>query len=106
MKSRREHTKSNSKPENIEIAVEEFGRKAELPASNTTISSPITSVEGKHRYRRFTFSLTQEISQHIDELSLTAARVSRSDIVKAGILALTTLPEEDLKRLLLEAKSS
>lgn len=106
MKSRRGDKKIDRKSESIEIAVEKFGRQAEVLDSNTLKSNTIKSVEGNHRYRRFTFSLTQEISHHIDELSLTAARVSRSDIVKAGILALTTLPEEDLKRLLLEAKSS
>lgn len=106
MKSRRVQNKIDNKPENIEIAVEEFGRQAELPESKTTTPRTNKSNQGNRRYRRYTFSLTQEISQKIDELSLTAARISRSDIVKAGILALTTLPEEDLKRLLLEAKSS
>lgn len=106
MKSRRGNTNIDKNPNDIDIAVEEFGRKAELPPS-TLIPIPSTqSTKESHRYRRFTFSLTQEISQHIDELSLTAARVNRSDIVKAGILALKTLPEDELKSLLLEAKSS
>lgn len=105
MKSRRAHTKVSKKQEDIELAVEEFGRQAELPNSSPASSNPIKPVVN-HRYRRYTFSLTEEISKQIDELSLTAARISRSDVVKAGILSLTKLHEADLKQLLKESKSS
>lgn len=105
MKSRRESTKENKQQNDIEAAVEEFGRQAESPKFQTILPSSTKSVVS-HKYRRFTFSLTEEISEKIDELALTTARTSRSDIVKTGILSLTRLSKEDLKNLLEESKST
>jgi hypothetical protein len=59
-------------------------------------------------YKRTTFSLTDEINHQIDMLSLTSRtfRVSRSDVVKAGVLALQILPQEQLLLLLAQASSA
>ena len=51
----------------------------------------------ERRYQRFMFSLTPEISQTIDELTLAQSgfKVSRSDVVKAAVLLLEQLEKED-----------
>jgi hypothetical protein len=56
------------------------------------------------RFRRYTFSLTPQVSAEIDQLSLVPRefRTSRSDVVKAGVEALKRLPKADLVTLLRE----
>lgn len=56
-------------------------------------------------FKRTTFSLTDELNQQIDALSLTPRtfRVSRSDVVKAGVQALRKMPEAQLLALLAQA---
>jgi len=51
---------------------------------------------------RVNFSLTAEVSADIDALSLVPKtfRTSRSDVVKAGIIALKTMPKDELVALL------
>ncbi|VEI37138.1 Uncharacterised protein [Stutzerimonas stutzeri] len=53
-------------------------------------------------FKRVTFSLTDEISEEIDRLSLIprSFRTSRSDVVRAGVAALAAMPEEQLVALL------
>ena len=53
-------------------------------------------------FKRVTFSLTDQISEEIDRLSLIPRgfRVSRSDVVRAGVAALAAMPEEQLVALL------
>lgn len=55
-------------------------------------------------YRRTSFSLTDEINQQIDELSLLsrAFRVTRSDVIRAGVMTLRKLDEESLLQVLRE----
>lgn len=57
-------------------------------------------------FQRCTFSLTPEMSQLIDQLAAEAplARISRSDVVKAGILALNAMSEAERQLLLKQAK--
>lgn len=57
-------------------------------------------------FERYTFSLTRSTSDEIERLSLTPRniRVSRSDIVKAGIEALSRLSEEELIAILMQVK--
>lgn len=49
-------------------------------------------------FRRTTFSLDDEVNQLIDELSLTprSFRMSRSEVVRAGILALKAMSRMEL----------
>ncbi|MAB97706.1 MAG: hypothetical protein CMK71_06515 [Pseudomonadaceae bacterium] len=53
-------------------------------------------------FKRVTFSLTDQISEEIDRLSLIprSFRASRSDVVRAGIAALAAMPEEQFVALL------
>lgn len=53
------------------------------------------------KYLRQTFSLTQEVSEKIDELLLKSqvARANRSIIIKAAIQNLENLPEQELHNL-------
>lgn len=55
-------------------------------------------------FQRYTFSLTPDVSEEMDKLSLVPRtfRASRSDVVKAGVLALQRMPEADLLTLLAE----
>jgi Arc/MetJ-type ribon-helix-helix transcriptional regulator len=49
-------------------------------------------------FKRVTFSLTDQISEEIDRLSLIPRgfRASRSDVVRAGVAALAAMSEEQL----------
>ncbi|EPI5388435.1 TPA: hypothetical protein ACGBH7_000944 [Pseudomonas aeruginosa] len=53
-------------------------------------------------FKRVTFSLTDQISEEIDRLSLIPRgfRASRSDVVRAGVAALAAMSEEQLVALL------
>ncbi len=57
-------------------------------------------------YERYTFSLTPEVSADIDELTLASRefRVSRSEVVKAGVEALKELSREQLAKVLRKVK--
>ena len=57
-------------------------------------------------YERYTFSLTPEVSAEIDELTLGWGefRVSRSEVVKAGVEALKGLSREQLAEMLRKVK--
>lgn len=58
------------------------------------------------QFIRCTFSLTAEISEAIERLSLLPRtfHANRSDVVKAAIALLETLPEEQVVELLKQAK--
>lgn len=62
--------------------------------------------ESKAKYIRQTFSLTQDISDQIDELLVRSrvARVNRSIIVKTAIQQLALLSEEQLNLAVLKTK--
>lgn len=62
--------------------------------------------ESKRVFERYTFSLTKPTSDEIDRLSVVPRnfRASRSDIVKAGISALSRLSEEELVGLIAQVK--
>lgn len=53
-------------------------------------------------FKRVTFSLTEQISEEIDRLSLVPRgfRATRSDVVRAGVAALSAMTEEQVVALL------
>lgn len=53
-------------------------------------------------FKRVTFSLTDQISEEIDRLSLIPRgfRATRSDVVRAGVAALSAMSEEQVVALL------
>ncbi|WP_124314736.1 hypothetical protein [Pseudomonas chlororaphis] len=53
-------------------------------------------------FKRVTFSLTEQISEEIDRLSLVprSFRATRSDVVRAGVAALSAMTEEQIVALL------
>ncbi len=57
-------------------------------------------------FKRITFSLSDQISAEIDRLSLVPRefRASRSDVVRAGIAALSAMTDEQLIELLDKAR--
>ena len=57
-------------------------------------------------FKRVTFSLTNQISEEIDRLSLVPRgfRASRSDVVRAGVAALAAMTEEQIVELLDKAR--
>ncbi len=60
--------------------------------------------KSQQKYRRVTFSLTEDVDKEIDDLLVDCkvARANRSIIVKAAIHHLQHLPEEELKNLILK----
>ena len=58
--------------------------------------------QSKAVFKRVTFSLTDQISEEIDRLSLIPRgfRATRSDVVRAGVAALSAMSEEQVVALL------
>ncbi len=80
---------------------------AERQAEEFISAAPVRQSRGVGpRFRRYTFSLTPDISAEIDRLSLVPRefRTSRSDVVKAGVEALRLLPKADLVALLRQVR--
>lgn len=69
-------------------------QKSDTPAHSTAV------------FKRVTFSLTNQISEEIDRLSLIPRgfRASRSDVVRAGVAALAAMTEEQIVELLDRAR--
>ncbi len=57
--------------------------------------------QSQQKYRRLTFSLTEEVDKEIDNLLLNCrvARANRSIIVKAAIHFLSSIPEDELNQI-------
>lgn len=55
-------------------------------------------------YKQYMFSLNEAVSEDIDSLTTMLPRVNRSDIVKAGILALKKMKQSDAKEVIALAK--
>jgi hypothetical protein len=68
--------------------------------------SPQKNIRPK-KYERYTFSLTPEISKDIDNLSLVPMefKVNRSEVLKAGVELLKSLPDNELVKALRNVKS-
>ncbi len=58
--------------------------------------------ESKAVFKRTTFSLTENLNKKIDELVLVPRtfRTSRSEVVKAAVLSLAEMPEEEIVEIL------
>lgn len=58
-------------------------------------------------YKRITFSLSEEIDKEVDRLSLVPRdfRASRSDVIRAAVALLGSLPEAEIARLIKEASA-
>jgi len=67
-----------------------------------TMVKPNTPTQSAAVFKRVTFSLTDQISEEIDRLSLIPRgfRASRSDVVRAGVAALADMTEEQVVALL------
>ena len=87
MKSRRDGKK------NLDKRVEEFGKGADKLQSQAV-------------FKRYNFSLTEDVSERIDEITMITKRINRSDVVKAGIEALYRLPKDEQIELLTQVKQS
>ncbi len=57
-------------------------------------------------FKRYTFSLTTEISDNIDSLTLRSKtqRISRSDIIKIGIISLNELNDKEFEKTITQLK--
>ena len=60
----------------------------------------------KKRFERYTFSLTPEISKDIDAFTLAPRefKINRSEVIRAGIGLLKSLPEDELLEALRKVK--
>lgn len=85
MKSRR--------TKNIDARVEAFAKGAD--ASNS---------ESRAVFRRYTFSLTEDVSDKIDEFTILAKRVTRSDVIKAGLKAFENLNRAEQVEIITQVK--
>lgn len=92
-------------------------KKTSNPAVNTPAADDFISgarVDGKSTkqampkekgYKRITFSLSEEVDKEVDRLSLIPRdfRASRSDVIRAAIALLGSVPEAEIARLIKEA---
>ncbi|WP_063454707.1 hypothetical protein [Acinetobacter johnsonii] len=88
-------TKSAQEPKSTDQKIEDF-----ISGSTKRVKSLETS---QQIYRRFTFSLTEEVSQEIDTLLIDSrvAKANRSIILKAALHQLQKLSKEDLQQAVL-----
>lgn len=49
------------------------------------------------KYKVYTFSLTPEISDEIDQLTMAAPRLTRSEVVKKAVSYLASMPDDKVK---------
>jgi hypothetical protein len=58
------------------------------------------------KFKRYTFSLTEEISEDIDSLTLRSKtrRISRSDIIKLGLNSLNKLSDKEFNETVTQLK--
>lgn len=89
-------TKSAVEPKSTDNKIEDF-----ISGSTKRVKSLEPS---QQVYRRFTFSLTEEISQEIDNLLIDSrvAKANRSIILKAALHQLQKLSKEDLQQAVLQ----
>lgn len=88
-------TKSAHEAKSPEKQIEDFIVGSTKRAKNLEISQQV--------YRRFTFSLTEEVSKEIDHLLVESrvAKANRSLILKAAIHQLQKLSSEELHNIVL-----
>lgn len=84
-----------------EEEIREFGRGA---AMNVTIPAKKPAKKPAPMAKRFNFSLTQKVSDTIDKLSRWPRNFTacRSDVVRAGVLALQRMDRAEALKLLAE----
>ena len=84
-------TKSAQESKNTEKKIEDFINGSSKRVKNLECSQQV--------YRRFTFSLTEEVSKEIDDLLIDSrvAKANRSVILKAALHQLQKLSKEDLQ---------
>lgn len=89
-------TKSAQESKSTEQKIEEFITGSSKRVKSLEVSQQI--------YRRFTFSLTEQVSREIDDLLVESrvAKANRSIILKAALHQLQKLSPEELQRAVLE----
>lgn len=88
-------TKSAQESKSTDQKIEDFISGSTKRVKNLETSQQV--------YRRFTFSLTEEVSQEIDTLLIDSrvAKANRSIILKAALHQLQKLSKEDLQQAVL-----
>lgn len=77
--------------------------------ANTQPSKPAKSSNGRTKtHKSYMFSLSEPVSNDIDKISLKPRdfKVSRSEVVKAGVEALKNLSKEELMEVLRRVKTN
>jgi hypothetical protein len=88
-------TKSAQESKSTDKKIEDFISGSTKRVKNLECSQQV--------YRRFTFSLTEEVSKEIDDLLIDSrvAKANRSVILKAALHQLQKLSKEDLQQAVL-----
>lgn len=88
--------KKNERADETQIDIEGFisGAKKRVDALKPTSKK-------QRKFERYSFSLTQEVSQQIDDLTVNRGfRVARSDVIKAAVLLLSERSEFEINTVL------
>lgn len=81
-----------------------LGSGSALITNNENSTEKARGSKKPTKYKPFTFSLTETVSDDIDDLCLTARKINRSDVVKAGVKVLLNMPKAERKTLMEELK--
>jgi len=81
-------------------SAEELAKKAEIVADELADRAygeekPTAGKESQALSKRCNFSLNEQVSKEIDDLTSITSRVTRSDIVKASIYSFSLLDEDE-----------
>lgn len=88
--------KKNERADEAQIDIEDFisGAKKRVDALKPTNRK-------QRKFERYSFSLTQEVSQQIDDLTVNRGfRVARSDVIKAAVLLMSERSEFEVNTVL------
>lgn len=89
-------TKASQESKSTDVKIDEFINGSSKRIKSLQLSQQV--------YRRYTFSLTEEISQEIDDLLINCrvAKANRSVILKAAIHQLQKLSDQELQYIILK----
>lgn len=91
--------KKRDRPLNIESKIESFASGADLSVKST--------MESKAVFKRTTFSLTDALNKKIDNIVLIPRtfRLSRSEVIKAAVMHLSELSDDEVVDILSKYKN-
>lgn len=93
-----------AKPDDLDALISGAALATKIPEKPTAQGADKKAEKEAEEAKNFIFSLTQTVSDDIDDLCLTTTKICRSDVVKAGIKVLLEMPKAERKTLMEKLK--